>query len=114
MFALAVMFVGILLGFLLRGTRLPALASRLVMPAIIILLFFMGLGIGANHRLMDNLPTLGLRGLLLTLAALAGSLTVVCLLRRFLPSPGASAKWKNSSRQTEKKTTGESQVWHEK
>ncbi len=65
MFALAFMFLGMALGFLLRACPLPGLVSRLVMPFILALLFCMGALIGGNESLMASLPALGARGLAL-------------------------------------------------
>lgn len=88
MFALAIMFCGMAVGFLLRATPLPGWAGRLFMPAVMCLLLCMGLAIGANDTLMRALPTLGLRALALTLASLAGALALVMALSRLMPWPG--------------------------
>lgn len=85
MFALAFMFAGMLIGFLLRKTVLPGLISRLLLPIICALLFAMGVLIGANHMVMDNLHTLGLHGVILALATTAASALCVALICRLFP-----------------------------
>ncbi len=80
MFALAFMFLGILIGFLLRNTAFPVLVARCVMPVILALLFCMGVLIGANDTIMNNLPSLGLSGLVLAASTLAGSVACVSLI----------------------------------
>ena len=71
------MFGGMLCGYLLRRRAgLLGLLSRLVMPAVWLLLFLMGVTVGANDAVMENLPTLGLEALLLTLGALGGSIVL--------------------------------------
>ena len=85
MFALAFMFAGMLLGFLLRKTLLPGLVSRLLLPIICALLFAMGVLIGANPMVMDNLHTLGFHGLVLALATTTASALCVALICRLFP-----------------------------
>ncbi len=91
MFALAFMFLGILLGWLLRATRLPGLLSRLVMPCILSLLFFMGVVIGGNPAIMDNLPSLGMQGAVMAVATIAGSVVVVTIITRLFARDYAPA-----------------------
>lgn len=70
---LGIMFAGILIGYLFR--RLPLL-QRLDKPllyVIFILLFLMGLAVGGNPAIMENLPRIGGQALLLALAGVLGS-----------------------------------------
>lgn len=84
------MFLGLLLGFLLRGQRLLTLLTRCVTPAIMLLLFSLGVAVGGNQTLMRDLPVLGGKALILTLAGVAGSLACVAVIRRwFCDSPAA-------------------------
>ncbi len=76
------MFLGIACGYLLRRTKIAAFLSRLVMPAILALLFCMGVLIGNNEAIMSNLDTLGLQGLLLAVATMTGSCLAVSLVVR--------------------------------
>lgn len=85
--AIGLIFLGIALGFLLRGRALAALLGRCVSPAIVLLLFALGISVGGNSTLMAALPELGSAALLLTLFAVGGSLLCVLAIRRFFHQP---------------------------
>ena len=85
--AIGLMFLGILLGFLLRGRRLAAAFSRCVTPAIMLLLFTLGISVGGNSTLMGALPELGSAAMLLTLCGVGGSFVCVLCIRRFFRQP---------------------------
>ena len=85
--AIGLMFLGILLGFLLRGRRLAAALSRCVTPAIVLLLFALGISVGGNSTLMGALPELGSAAMLLTLCGVGGSFVCVLCIRRFFRQP---------------------------
>lgn len=88
--AIGILFLGLSLGFALRGQRLLTRLSRCVTPAIMLLLFSLGVAVGGNQALMRSLPVLGGKALLLTLAGVAGSLVCVAFIRRwFCDSPAA-------------------------
>ncbi len=76
------MFFGIFLGYLLRKTTLAQIPCRLVMPCIFALLFCMGVLIGNNKEIMNNLGSLGIEGLLIAVASLVGSCLVVTIISR--------------------------------
>lgn len=100
--AVGVMCLGLALGFLLRGQCLLAALTRCVTPAIMLLLFSLGVAVGGNQTLMRNLPVLGGKALILTLAGVAGSLACVAVIRRWFcdspTAPCARAKGKNSGK----------------
>lgn len=87
--AISLMLVGIIAGFLLRRVSWLACLPRAITPTILLMLFVLGIAVGANDTLMSNLPTLGGRALALTLAGVAGSMVCVLAIRRFFP--GAQA-----------------------
>lgn len=89
MFALAFMFAGMALGFLLRKTPLPALAARLLIPITCAMLFALGLAIGANPMIMNSLDSLGVQGLTFAVAGMIGSALVVSLICRLFPDKGS-------------------------
>ena len=98
--AIGLMFLGILLGFLLRGRRLAAALSRCVAPAIVLLLFALGISVGGNSTLMGALPELGSAALLLTLFGVGGSFVCALCIRRFFrqpPEPDALKKFGTGS-----------------
>lgn len=56
--------------------------SKLGHLALIVLLFSMGLALGANPELTNALPSLGLKALLLSLGAIFGSVFLVWIVIR--------------------------------
>ena len=76
---------GIGIGFALRSRRrLADQAGRLTSAAVCLLLFLLGLSIGVNDALVDNLGTLGLEALALMAGAVSGRIAITHLIfRRF-------------------------------
>lgn len=68
----AIMFSGICLGLLLRKQRLSWLGA-LITVLVWLLLFFLGVAVGQNQRIIMGLKDLGLEALLLAFAGIAGS-----------------------------------------
>ena len=85
--AMGLMFLGIAVGLLLRGRPLAAKLARCVTPAIMLLLFALGISVGSNTTLMANLPKLGGAAVVLTVSAIAGSIACVLCIRRFFRQP---------------------------
>lgn len=70
--------LGLLVGFLLRRrTRVLAWSSKAADWAVCLMLLFLGLGLGARDKVINNLATLGWMGLAFCLASLAGSLLLI-------------------------------------
>ena len=69
------MAAGILLGYWRRGKSWKAV-PKLINAAILLLLFLLGITVGADRELMGNLGTIGKDALLIALAAVGGS--VLC------------------------------------
>ncbi len=71
---LVIMTLGIALGALLRTRKqLIKTVNKTTIWIIFILLFFMGVTVGGNAEIMNNLDTIGLRGLQLSFVAILGS-----------------------------------------
>ena len=77
--AIGLMLTGIALGFALRSFQ---------WPTIMLMLFALGVAVGGNETLMANLPVLGGKALVLTVACVAGSLICTVAVRRFFPGAG--------------------------
>ena len=82
--AIGLMLTGIALGFALRSFQWPELLGRAISPTI----FALGVAVGGNETLMTNLPVLGGKALILTVACVAGSLICIVAVRRFFPDAG--------------------------
>ena len=89
--ALGLTFLGMALGFLLRGQPWITWLTRGVTPAIMLLLFALGISVGSNEMLMQSLPRLGGAALALTVAGIVGSFVCVGLISRFFPRSPAPA-----------------------
>jgi len=82
---LILMCSGILTGLLIRKRKtLIQQIERLIIWSIFILLFLMGLSIGRDPLIMNELPSLGLTAALISLAGTLGSLFAALLLWRLL------------------------------
>jgi len=80
----AIMAIGIVIGFLLRNkTRVVKLNERLTMWAIYLLLFLLGLSTGANKAVIGNLHNLGVESLIIAAGGVLGSVVMATLVYRF-------------------------------
>lgn len=91
--ALGILIGGMIAGRLLRGQGWLAATRRGVFPAVLLLLFLLGVAVGGNAALVRELPRLGGGALLLMLGGVGGSVFCVCLLRPLFArqSPRAGA-----------------------
>lgn len=88
---IVVMAIGVIVGFLIRTRkRWVKLADRLTMWAIYLLLFLLGIAIGANEVIVKNLPALGFKALLISLGGVLGSVMVAWLAYRLWFAPKKS------------------------
>ncbi|NVO11671.1 MAG: LysO family transporter [Bacteroidales bacterium] len=72
---IAVMAIGIVIGYFLRHKALLIkINNKFTMWAIYLLLFVLGVSIGANETIMKNLPILGLKALTITFGGVVGSI----------------------------------------
>lgn len=83
---IGLMVLGIILGYLFRERNLKTV-HKLINYAIFILLFLLGITVGANGNIMNNLGTIGYDALLITLAAVTGSVLCAWGVYRFFFSP---------------------------
>lgn len=69
---IGLMLCGLLTGYLFRKRKLNFI-SRVITLLIWILLFLLGTEVGRNQMIIEGLHSLGLEALIITLAAVAGS-----------------------------------------
>lgn len=72
---IGIMLTGMLLGYLLRSKRLTWI-HKVITFLIWVLLFLLGIDVGGNEAIIKGLYTLGLEAVIITIAAVAGS--VLC------------------------------------
>lgn len=70
---IGIMFAGIGVGYLLRRVGWLQKVGTSITYTIYLLLFLLGLSVGANREIVDNLATLGGQALLLAVAGTTGS-----------------------------------------
>lgn len=69
---IGIMFTGMLAGYLLRSKRLTWI-HKIITLLIWLLLFLLGIDVGANEAIVKGLHTIGMEAFALTLAAVTGS-----------------------------------------
>lgn len=70
---IGIMFGGVALGFLFRKQAILQKLGKPISYTIYLLLFFLGLSVGGNNEIVNNLPSLGGQALLLAFAGTLGS-----------------------------------------
>ena len=71
---------GICAGFICRRSRFLRHTGTVVSAVICLMLFFVGVKIGADENILKNLSGLGLQALLFAIAGMAGSVLAAALL----------------------------------
>lgn len=75
---LILMLAGIIVGLVLgKYPIIPKINEKLLNMAIYILLLFLGIAVGSNEKIINNLFAIGLQALVIAIGAIAGSV-VVC------------------------------------
>ncbi|MEG0795534.1 MAG: LysO family transporter [Odoribacter sp.] len=77
-----IMLCGVLTGYLLRNKEM-GWVSKLITLAIWLLLFLLGIVVGVNDQIMDNLLTIGWQALILALGAVLGSVILARVVYSF-------------------------------
>ncbi len=81
---IGLMLSGVLIGYLFRSKKTLKWVGKALSIAIFALLFLLGISVGVNKQIMDNLATLGVEAMVITLGALAGSLLFAWLIYKYL------------------------------
>lgn len=83
-----IMSAGIALGYFIRKhNKIVKLLDSLIMWAIYLLLFMLGVAIGTNETILNNLPNLGLKALFISLGGIIGSLFLAWITYRLWMKP---------------------------
>ncbi|MFW5890534.1 MAG: lysine exporter LysO family protein, partial [Marinilabiliaceae bacterium] len=81
---IALFIAGIAIGFPLRGrTSILKIADHLVITAVFALLFFLGISVGTDPRIINNIASLGWQAAAISGGAIAGSLLLAKLVAYF-------------------------------
>ncbi|UCB44411.1 MAG: LysO family transporter [Spirochaetota bacterium] len=82
------LLLGIGIGFLLKKRKtLLSTIDRLTPGIIFALLFFLGISLGMNEKVIANISKLGLYALLISAGGIAGSICLSIPLYRYLSRP---------------------------
>ncbi len=93
---LSFLAVGIIVGLLIqKKKKLIVINDKLMTWAIFGLLFLLGISVGLNDTIMDNLDTIGLKALIITIGAVIGSVLVAWIIFPFLFPEAHKSKKKN-------------------
>ncbi len=79
---LGIIILGILIGTQIRSTKAPSIISKLLNAIIYLLLLVLGVAVGGNKEIVNNLPTIGLKALIITAGAVLGSAIFAAILYR--------------------------------
>lgn len=71
-----IMVIGIIAGYFLRRIPDTKIIGRLITGFIFLLLFFLGIAVGHNEKIVNNLTAIGLQALIITMGAIAGSVVL--------------------------------------
>ena len=77
-----IMLLGVFTGYLLKNYQLRWV-QKWIMLAIWLLLFLLGIAVGTNGEIMNNLDTIGLKGLILALGGVSRGVILAWVVCRF-------------------------------
>jgi uncharacterized membrane protein YbjE (DUF340 family) len=90
---IALVLAGALFGFLMRArAALLKSVNVLVNAAIYILLLLLGISVGSNKEIIQNLGTIGIKSSILTIGAVAGSIAVGFIFQKLAFKENANEK----------------------
>lgn len=85
---LSFMFLGILLGYLFKNVSFLRKTEKTISITILALLFILGLSVGENEMIINNLGKYGKQAALLATLSLAGSLFATVFISKLLKKGG--------------------------
>ncbi len=71
-----IMIFGIVAGYFLRRIPNITIIGKLITGFIFLLLLFLGISVGKDEMIISNLSTIGVQALIITLAAIMGSVAL--------------------------------------
>lgn len=77
-------FAGICAGFIWRRIKSFSHVGKAISLTVFVMLFFLGVEIGSDEHVLENLSTLGLRAFVLAVTGVAGSVILSMLLYKAL------------------------------
>lgn len=81
---IAVMVIGVVIGRIIKDKRWVKAASDMIIYMIYLLLFVLGIAVGMNPLVMDNLGTIGVSAAIISAGAVLGSAAMAWLVFRYI------------------------------
>ncbi len=82
--AIGCMIIGVVTGYFMRGRMDGFPLGKVTMAVICLLLFILGLELGRNDMLMENLPVLGIKSFVIAFMTVLGSVVFAWILYRYV------------------------------
>ncbi len=80
---ISLMFSGILIGYIFKNTNLKFI-NKIITVLIWSLLFLLGIEVGGNQEIIEGLHTIGIEALIITVAAVLGSVVGALILWKWI------------------------------
>mgnify|MGYP001164606225 FL=1 len=80
---ISLMFSGILIGYVFRNNNLKFI-NKIITVLIWSLLFLLGIEVGGNQEIIEGLHTIGIEALIITVAAVLGSVVGALILWKWI------------------------------
>lgn len=81
---IGIMFAGVGTGYLMRKMACLQKSNTSITLTIYLLLFLLGISVGSNEAIIQNIGTLGLEAFLIAFAGTMGSVVAAWLIYRFI------------------------------
>ena len=96
---ISIMFGAMVIGYALRNRKFIQKTHKLVTPTIALLLLLLGVGVGSNQIILDNLSSLGAQALILaTLGVLGSAIAALLVYNLFFKSKNQSTNNQENER----------------
>ncbi len=89
--AVGFMFTGIVIGYLLRNISLLRNTEKTITCTILLLLFIIGISIGSNKSIINNLPHFGWQAVILAFLSTCGSVFASWMVLKLFFKKGGKA-----------------------
>ncbi len=71
---------GVLVGYIMRRIERITFIGKIILLFIFLLLFSLGISVGKNEMILNNLSSIGLQALIITIGAVAGSIVMTTII----------------------------------
>ncbi len=79
-----ILFLGIMVGYIIRRKHLSIKIDSYLVISVVILLFLIGMNLGSNGEIIQNLLILGIQSFMLAIASILGSALMAYIISRYV------------------------------